>query len=60
VPHYNDPERIALVGDRKWEERVAKLCKPFTRVRVQYFGAPDIMKALGVAPERILRAACPL
>jgi hypothetical protein len=29
--HCHDIERIALVGDRKWEEWVARVCKPFTR-----------------------------
>jgi hypothetical protein len=45
VKHYNDLERIAMVGDRKWEEWMAKICKPFTRARVKYFDAPDIKRA---------------
>jgi hypothetical protein len=32
-------ERIALVGDRKWEERMAKVCKPFTLAAIRYFDA---------------------
>jgi hypothetical protein len=32
-------ERIALVGDRKWEEWMAKVCKPFTAAKVRYFDA---------------------
>ena len=45
VKHYNDLDRIALVGDRKWEEWMAKICKPFTAAKVKYFDAPDIQKA---------------
>lgn len=35
--HYRDIKRIAMVGDRKWGEVVAGLCKPFTRAEVRYF-----------------------
>jgi len=41
VKHYSDFKRIAMVGDRKWEEWMAKLCKPFTRATVRYFDAPE-------------------
>jgi hypothetical protein len=30
-------ERIALVGDRKWEAWMAKVCKPFTMAKIRYF-----------------------
>ncbi|NIA14939.1 MAG: STAS/SEC14 domain-containing protein [Nitrospiraceae bacterium] len=43
--HYNHMERIALVGDRKWEEWMAKVCKPFTMAKVQYFDASEIQRA---------------
>lgn len=39
VKHYSDFDRIALVGDRQWEEWMARLCKPFTRAVVKYFDA---------------------
>jgi len=39
VRHFSDIERIALVGDREWEQWMAKLCKPFTRAAVGYFDA---------------------
>ncbi|HVK19458.1 MAG TPA: STAS/SEC14 domain-containing protein [Fimbriiglobus sp.] len=35
-------ERIALVGDRKWEEWMARVCKPFTMAKVRYFDATEI------------------
>ena len=43
--HCTDIERIALVGDKKWEEWMAKICKPFTRARLQYFDATQIQAA---------------
>jgi SpoIIAA-like len=39
--HCTDIERIALVGDRKWEEWMAKVCKPFTMAKIRYFDAAD-------------------
>jgi len=39
--HCNDIERIALVGDRKWEEWMAKVCKPFTLAKIRYFDVAD-------------------
>lgn len=35
--HFSDIERLALVGDRKWEAGMAAFCKPFTRATVRYF-----------------------
>ena len=35
--YYRDIRRVAMIGDRKWEERLAVLFKPFTRTEVRYF-----------------------
>lgn len=35
--HMNDIERIALVGETKWQEWMAKVCKPFTKAKIEYF-----------------------
>ena len=35
--HANDFERIATVGDNKWEHAMATLIKPFTRAKARYF-----------------------
>src|SRR5262245_1586436 len=40
--HCTKIERIALVGDQKWEEWLAKVCKPFTMAKVRYFDAAEI------------------
>jgi SpoIIAA-like len=37
VKHFGDIERLALVGDKKWEAGMATFCKPFTRARIRYF-----------------------
>jgi hypothetical protein len=43
--HCTQIERIALVGEKKWEEWMAKVCKPFTMAKIQYFDASEIDKA---------------
>jgi hypothetical protein len=35
--HYRDIDRIAMVGDRKWEEVVVDWCKPLTKTQIRYF-----------------------
>ena len=40
--HCTKIERIALVGDKKWEEWMAKVCKPFTMAKIEYFDASEI------------------
>ena len=40
--HCTKIERIALVGEKKWEEWMAKVCKPFTMAKIKYFDAAEI------------------
>jgi hypothetical protein len=40
--HCADIERIALVGEKKWEQWMAKVCKPFTLASIKYFDASEI------------------
>lgn len=35
--HFNDIERIAIVGENKWEKGMTLFFKPFTRADVRYF-----------------------
>lgn len=37
IKHFSDIERLALVGDKKWEQGMAAFCKPFTTAKVRYF-----------------------
>jgi hypothetical protein len=43
--HCSKIEKIALVGEKKWEEWMAKVCKPFTMAQIKYFDAADIDSA---------------
>jgi hypothetical protein len=40
--HYSDFDRIAMVGDRRWEKWMARVCKPFTKAKVRYFDASQV------------------
>lgn len=35
--HADDYEKIAMVGDKKWEDMLAKGMKPFTSAEVKFF-----------------------
>ncbi|ARS38056.1 hypothetical protein CA264_21130 (plasmid) [Pontibacter actiniarum] len=37
IQHTNNFNRIAIVGDRNWENWITKLMKPFTSAEVKYF-----------------------
>jgi hypothetical protein len=41
VKHFAHIERLALVGEKKWEAGMAAFCKPFTMATVRYFDAAD-------------------
>lgn len=45
VKHFGDIERLALVGESKWEKGMAAFCKPFTRAKIQYFDSKDAAQA---------------
>ncbi len=35
--HFKDIERLAMVGESKWQHGMAVFCKPFTTAKVRYF-----------------------
>jgi hypothetical protein len=35
--HFRDIERLALVGESRWQQGMASFCKPFTSAHVRYF-----------------------
>jgi hypothetical protein len=41
IKHFSDIERLAMVGDKKWQHGMATFCKPFTKATVQYFDHTD-------------------
>lgn len=45
VKHFADIERIAMVGEKKWQEWMAGFCRPFTKAKVRYFELHEIATA---------------
>jgi len=43
--HCTKIERIAVVGEKKWEKWMAKVCKPFTMAKIRYFDVSEIESA---------------
>jgi hypothetical protein len=43
--HFNDIDRLAVVGDLKWEKGVKVFVKPFTGASVQYFHENEAHRA---------------
>lgn len=37
VKHFSDVERLAMVGDKQWEEGMSLFCRPFTTAKIRYF-----------------------
>jgi hypothetical protein len=45
VKHFADIERLAMVGEAKWQQGMAAFCKPFTKATIRYFDHADAGEA---------------
>lgn len=45
VAHFADIERMAMVGEAKWQHGMATFIKPFTKAKVRYFDQADAAEA---------------
>ena len=45
MTHFADIERLAMVGEKKWQQGMAVFCEPFTHAAIQYFDHADIAAA---------------
>jgi hypothetical protein len=43
--HFADIERLAVVGEKKWQQGMATFCQPFTKATVKYFDHADAAEA---------------
>jgi hypothetical protein len=37
LKHFSDIERVAMVGEKKWQKGMSWFCRPFTTAKVRYF-----------------------
>ena len=45
IRHYADIERLAMVGETRWQHGMALFCTPFTSAEVRYFDHADLAQA---------------
>ena len=45
MKHWKDIERLAMVGESKWQHGMSVFCKPFTKATVRYFDQAEIDEA---------------
>lgn len=45
LKHSHDIERVAMVGEKKWQHWMTELAKPFTSAKVRYFDQTEIDQA---------------
>lgn len=45
VKHHSHIERLAIVGESKWEQGMAAFCKPFTSAKIEYFDVARLEEA---------------
>lgn len=45
VKHFSLIERLAMVGERRWQEGMSWFCKPFTKARIRYFPREEAERA---------------
>jgi len=42
LKHFRDIERLAMVGQTKWQQGMAAFCRPFTTAKIRYFDHDQI------------------
>ena len=45
LKHFSDIERLAMVGDKQWEQGMSVFCRPFTTATIRYFDRSAIEDA---------------
>jgi hypothetical protein len=45
LKHFSDIERLAMIGEKKWQHGMAIFCEPFTRATIRYFDHADATEA---------------
>jgi hypothetical protein len=51
--HFSDIDRLAMVGNRKWEKGMSLFCRPFTTAKIRYFDRAAIAEAKAWVESRL-------
>jgi hypothetical protein len=57
LKHFNDIDRLAIVGETTWQKGMASFCKPFTTAQIKYFGPAQRDEALAWVREAAVGSA---
>ena len=57
VEHFADIERLAMVGETRWQRGMATFCKPFTKAKIRYFDHADAAAARKWLDETVIPGA---
>ncbi len=53
LKHFNHIERLAIVGENKWQHGMAVFCRPFTTATIRYFDHHQLEAAQGWITESL-------
>jgi ubiquinone/menaquinone biosynthesis C-methylase UbiE len=59
LKHFSAIERLAMVGDRKWQKWMSEFCRPFTTAQIRYFNSAAGNAARAWLEERLGSKATP-
>lgn len=45
IRHFRDIDRLAIVGESRWESGMAAFCRPFTTAEIEYFNIDRLAEA---------------
>jgi hypothetical protein len=45
LKHFKDIERLAVIGEKKWQEWMTTFCRPFTTAEIRYFDHSEVDQA---------------
>ncbi len=45
LKHYTDIDRIAMIGEKTWQNAMTIICKPFTTAKVRFFDHAEALEA---------------
>jgi hypothetical protein len=45
IKHFSDIDRLAMIGEKKWQETMGTFFKPFTKATIRYFDHADAADA---------------
>lgn len=45
IKHFSDIERLAIVGENRWQQGMTVFCRPFTTAEIKYFPHDELEQA---------------